>query len=159
MEVSKCRASPRHRRCQSKAAFSHSLACLGSAWRSCWGLICRPFLGCGLPTSPATQYRRRGSNPDHRAANVDSPDIKSQEARDSGLGAVSVLMTGSHERVKDAFELHPWVASVERITRRLPSSIDIEQKYHVRSRLSTERPVGRHVSLIDDHAVRLPRVT
>jgi hypothetical protein len=59
-------------------------------------------------------------------------DIKSQVLRDSGLiGTVSLLddWDSLSRRVKDAFALHPWVASVERITRRLPSSLVVELKY------------------------------
>ena len=59
-------------------------------------------------------------------------DIKIQALRDSGLiGTLSVLDDGNvlSRRVKDAFEFHPWVASVERITRRLPSSLDVELRY------------------------------
>src|SRR5215216_5066864 len=59
-------------------------------------------------------------------------DIKTQALRDSGLlGTLSVLddWDALSRRVKDAFEFHPWVASVKRITRRLPSSLDVELVY------------------------------
>src|SRR2546423_7061780 len=59
-------------------------------------------------------------------------DIKTQVLRDSGLADTATVLDdwdSLTKRVKDAFELHPWVASVERITRRLPSSLDIVLKY------------------------------
>jgi hypothetical protein len=87
-------------------------------------------------------------------------DIKSQVLRDSGLvGTVSVLDDWETltKRVKDAFELHPWVASVERITRRLPSSLDIELKYRRPiAAVESSDPSGVMFLPIDDHAVRLP---
>ena len=87
-------------------------------------------------------------------------DIKSQVLRDSGLaGNTSVLdnWDALAKRVKDAFEMHPWVASVDRITRKLPSSLDIELKYRrpiaaVESRDHT----GVLFLPVDEHAVRLP---
>jgi hypothetical protein len=87
-------------------------------------------------------------------------DIKSQVLRDSGLiGAVSVLdnWESLSRRVQDAFGLHPWVASVERITRRLPGSLDIELKYR-RPVAAVESSDSNGVMFlpIDEHAVRLP---
>jgi hypothetical protein len=87
-------------------------------------------------------------------------DIKTQVLRDSGLLAtVSVLddWDSLSRRVKDAFELHPWVESVERITRRLPSSLDIELKYR-RPIAAVESNDGTGVMFlpIDEHGVRLP---
>src|SRR5207249_4173522 len=58
---------------------------------------------------------------------------------------------------KDAFELHPWVASVERITRRLPSSLEIELKYRrVVAAVESSDATGVMYLPIDEHAVRLP---
>ena len=87
-------------------------------------------------------------------------DIKTQVLRDSGLsGTMSVLDDWDTltKRVEDAFELHPWVASVERITRRLPSSLDIELKYRRPiAAVESSDPLGVMFLPIDDHAVRLP---
>jgi hypothetical protein len=87
-------------------------------------------------------------------------DVKTQVLRDSGLvGSISVLDDGNTlaRRVRDAFELHPWVASVERITRRLPSSLDIELKYRRPiAAVESSDPLGVMYLPIDDHAVRLP---
>ena len=87
-------------------------------------------------------------------------DIKTQVLRDSGLaGTVSVLddVDALAKRVKDAFELHPWVASVKQITRRLPSALDIELEYR-RPIAAVESSDSSGVMFlpIDDHAVRLP---
>jgi hypothetical protein len=87
-------------------------------------------------------------------------DVKSQVLRDAGLeGTLSVLddwASFSH-RIKEAFEFHPWVASVERITRRLPSGLEIELKYR-RPIASIESSEGDSVALlpIDEQAIRLP---
>jgi hypothetical protein len=87
-------------------------------------------------------------------------DIKAQVLRDSGLAnSASVLDDWDTltKRVKDAFELHPWVASVERITRRLPSSLDIELKYRRPiAAVESSDPSGIMFLPIDEHAVRLP---
>jgi hypothetical protein len=87
-------------------------------------------------------------------------DIRTQVLRDSGLpGNVSVLDdwdTLTH-RVKEAFELHPWVESVERITRRLPSSLDIELKYRRPvAAVESSDASGLMFLPIDVHAIRLP---
>jgi hypothetical protein len=87
-------------------------------------------------------------------------DIKTQVLRDSGLvGTISVLDDWDQlaKRMKDAFELHPWVASVERITRRLPSSLVVELKYRRPiAAVESSDPTGVMFLPIDDHAVRLP---
>jgi hypothetical protein len=87
-------------------------------------------------------------------------DVKTQVLRDFGLaGTASVLDDGDAlaKRVKDAFELHPWIASVERITRRLPSSLIVELKYRRPvAAVESSDPSGVMFLPIDDHAVRLP---
>jgi hypothetical protein len=87
-------------------------------------------------------------------------DIKTEVLRDAGLaGNLSVLdeWDALAQRVRDAFEMHPWVASVERIAKRLPSALDVELKYR--------RPVAAVESMeasgvtflpIDERAIRLP---
>jgi hypothetical protein len=83
-----------------------------------------------------------------------------QALRDSGLvGALSVLddWESLSRRVKDAFEFHPWVASVQRITRRLPSSLDVELVYRKPVAAVESSDAGGVMFLpIDAHAVRLP---
>ncbi|HEX5472915.1 MAG TPA: hypothetical protein VFW73_13570, partial [Lacipirellulaceae bacterium] len=87
-------------------------------------------------------------------------DIKAQVLRDSGLiGTVSVLddWDSLSQHIKTAFELNPWVESVVRITRRLPSSLEIELKYR-RPVAAVESSDTSGVTYlpIDEHAVRLP---
>src|SRR5262245_31994147 len=87
-------------------------------------------------------------------------DVRAQVLRDSGIaGNVSVLEDWDTlaKRIKDAFELHPWVASVEHITRKLPSSLVIEIKYRRPvAAVESSDPTGIMFLPIDDHAVRLP---
>ncbi len=87
-------------------------------------------------------------------------DVKAQVLRDSGLiSTASVLDNWDTlaRRVKDAFELHPWVASVERITRRLPSSLEVELKYRRPiAAVESSDSAGVMFLPIDEHAVRLP---
>lgn len=87
-------------------------------------------------------------------------DIKSEVLRDAGLaGTLSVLddWDALAERVRNAFEMHPWVASVERIARRLPSALDVELKYR-RPIAAVESSDAGGITLlpVDEHAIRLP---
>jgi hypothetical protein len=87
-------------------------------------------------------------------------DVKEEALRDSGLaGNLSVLEDWDtiSSRIKTAFELHPWVASVQRITKRLPSALDIELTYR-KPIAAVESRDASGVSFlpIDEHAVRLP---
>jgi hypothetical protein len=87
-------------------------------------------------------------------------DIKAEVLRDAiPAGKLSVLedWPAFSQRIKDAFEFHPWVASVDRISKRLPSALDIEVRYR--------RPVaavessdadGMAFLPVDEHAIRLP---
>jgi hypothetical protein len=60
-------------------------------------------------------------------------------------------------RVKDAFEFHPWVASVERITKRLPAALEIELKYRCPlAAVESRDDSGVTFLPIDEHGVRLP---
>jgi hypothetical protein len=87
-------------------------------------------------------------------------DIKAEVLRDAiPAGPLSVLedWPALSRRVKDAFEFHPWVASVERIDRRLPSSLVIEIKYRrpIAAVELSDEP-GVTFLPVDEHAVRLP---
>jgi hypothetical protein len=87
-------------------------------------------------------------------------DVKSEVLRDAGLsGTLSVLddWDALAERVRDAFEMHPWIESVERIARRLPSSLDVELKYRRPvAAVESIEPNGVTFLPIDAHAIRLP---
>src|SRR3954447_86951 len=87
-------------------------------------------------------------------------DIKSQALRDSGLtGTISLLDNWdilSH-RVKEAFSLHPWVASVNRVARQLPASLDVDLTYRRPiAAVESSDPTGVMFLPIDENAVRLP---
>ena len=87
-------------------------------------------------------------------------DVKMQVLRDAGLiGSISVLdeWDSLAGRVKDAFEFHPWVASVERITKRLPAALDIELKYRRPiAAVESSDPQGVTFLPIDERGIRLP---
>jgi hypothetical protein len=75
------------------------------------------------------------------------------------LGTQSVLDDWEvlTRRTRDAFEFHPWVASVERITRRLPSSMEIELVYrNPIAAVESSDPSGVMFLPIDEHGIRLP---
>jgi len=87
-------------------------------------------------------------------------NVKTQALRDANLiGAISVLddwdvLSG---RTREAFEFHPWVASVKRITRRLPSSLEVELVYRKPIAAVESSDTSGVVFLpIDERAVRLP---
>lgn len=87
-------------------------------------------------------------------------DVKSQVLRDSDLLAgVSVLDDWEtlSRRITEAFQFHPWVASVRKISKRLPSSLDVELEYR-RPVAAVESSDASGISFlpIDEHAVRLP---
>ncbi len=87
-------------------------------------------------------------------------DIKAQVLRDTGLvGTASLLDDWSvlSRRVKEAFEFHPWVESVERISRRLPATLEVELKYRRPiAAVESADSEGMMFLPIDQHAVRLP---
>jgi hypothetical protein len=86
-------------------------------------------------------------------------NIKEQVIRDAGLASLSVLDDGDTftRRVKEAFEFHPWVASVEKITKRLPASLDIQLTYRRPIAAVESRDAGGVTYLpIDERAIRLP---
>jgi hypothetical protein len=86
-------------------------------------------------------------------------DIKQQVLRDSGIIALSVLEDSDTlmKRVKESFEFHPWVASVERISKKLPASLEVELTYRRPIAAVESRDANGVTYLpIDDRAVRLP---
>lgn len=87
-------------------------------------------------------------------------DVKGEVLRDSGLvGKLSVLddERALVKRVKDAFEFHPWVLSVTKITKQLPSSLEVEIVYRrpVAAVESSDRTSISYLP-VDAYAVRLP---
>jgi hypothetical protein len=61
------------------------------------------------------------------------------------------------KRVEDAFKFHPWVASVKRISKSLPSSLTVELTYR-RPVAAVESSDSDGIAFIpiDEHAIRLP---
>jgi len=87
-------------------------------------------------------------------------DIKTEALRDAGLpGNLSLLEDWDTllARVRQAFEFHPWVASVKRVTRGLPNSLEIELEYRRPvAAVESSGPGGISLLPIDATAVRLP---
>lgn len=87
-------------------------------------------------------------------------DIKTDALRNAGLlGTVSALDDWellSH-RLKEAFEFHPWVAAVKRISRQTPTSLAIDLEYRRPiAAVESSDPNGVMFLPIDPNAVRLP---
>ena len=87
-------------------------------------------------------------------------DIKAQVLRDSGLlDNLSVLQDDQelNRRVREAFEFNPWVLGVRKITKGLPSSLDVELTYRVPV-AAVELADSSSVSYlpVDVYAIRLP---
>jgi hypothetical protein len=89
-------------------------------------------------------------------------DIKTEALRAAGLpGNLSVLDDWDTlvQRIRQAFEFHPWVKSVNRITRRLPSSLEIELTYRrPLAAVEVKGPGGVALLPVDAAAVRLPDI-
>jgi hypothetical protein len=87
-------------------------------------------------------------------------DVKAQVLRDANLiGTLSLLDEDETLalKIKQAFELHPWVASVSRITRGLPGSLDVELVYRKPVAAVESSDAGSVVLVpVDAEAVRLP---
>ena len=80
--------------------------------------------------------------------------------RDARLaGALSVLDDPQElkQRIAAAFEVHPWIKQVNRLTLRLPAGIDVELEY--RQPMAAVETSGQHgvaLVVIDADGVRLP---
>jgi hypothetical protein len=89
-------------------------------------------------------------------------DIKTEALRDAGLpGNLSLLEDWDTlvQRIRQAFEFHPWVKSVTRITRKHPSSLEIDLEYRRPiAAVELSGPQGSALLPIDATGVRLPDV-
>ncbi len=56
-------------------------------------------------------------------------DIKAEVFRDGSLADVSALETDLTPRVAHAFEMHPWVAEVTRVSKQAPANVVVELAY------------------------------
>lgn len=74
-------------------------------------------------------------------------DVRGEAVRNAGLaGRLSVLDDAFAQVVEDAFVLHPWVESVDRIIKRYPAGVHVELTYR--------RPVAV-VELVNQNVVQL----
>lgn len=81
--------------------------------------------------------------------------IKTDALRDAGLDAgASILDEDLAERIKKAFALHPWIASVVRVTKRPPARVEVELVYR-QPVCMVDLPGG--VYPVDAASVVLPR--
>jgi hypothetical protein len=74
-------------------------------------------------------------------------DVRGQAIRNAGIiGRLSVLDEAFAQVIEDAFVLHPWVESVDRITKRYPAGAHVELTYR--------RPIAV-VELVNQNVVQL----
>ncbi len=85
-------------------------------------------------------------------------DVRGQAVRNAGLaGRLSILDDAFAQVIEDAFLLHPWVESVDRITKRHPAGVHVEITY--RQPVAVVELVDQnvvHLVPIDRHGVHLP---
>jgi len=85
-------------------------------------------------------------------------DVRSEAVRNAGLaGRLSVLDDSFAQVIEDAFVLHPWVKSVDRITKRYPAGVHVELTYRIP--VAVVELVNQNVVRlvpIDHHGVHLP---
>jgi len=86
-----------------------------------------------------------------------SATIKSDVIRLGSLEGISLLEADTSRRVAQAFELHPWVAKVHRVSKRYPASIGVELEYR-RPVAVVEVSHGDHPGLlpVDGEGILLP---
>jgi hypothetical protein len=87
-----------------------------------------------------------------------SAEVCAEVVRNAGLdGRLSLLDDAFSQVIEDAFVLHPWVSSVERITKQYPQGVHVELTY--RRPVAVVEMSGREGVLfvpIDRHGVHLP---
>jgi len=85
-------------------------------------------------------------------------DVRGEAVRNAGLaGRLSVLDDAFVQIIEDAFVLHPWVESVDRITKSYPAGVHVELTY--RRPVAVVELVNQNVVQlvpIDRHGVHLP---
>jgi hypothetical protein len=86
-------------------------------------------------------------------------DLRKQVLRDAGMvGQLSLLDNGSLlERIKNAFEFHPWVESVQSVRKSLPATIEVQLVYRTPiAAIETVDQQGVLLLPVDQTGVRLP---
>jgi len=82
--------------------------------------------------------------------------IKSEVLRDlERIGPLSILDVDLSVKLAEAFVAHPWVARVERVSKRFPAGVDVHLEYRVPVAM-VELHDGSGVLPIDEQAVLLP---
>lgn len=82
--------------------------------------------------------------------------IKSEVLRDlERIGPLSVLDVDLTVKLAEAFSAHPWVARVERVSKRFPAGVDVQLVYRAPVAM-VELHDGSGVLPVDEHAVLLP---
>jgi len=121
---------------------------LWMAGRAAW-LYVRDHVTAGESYRLSVEDFHLTSNP-----NWIQTDVRTEAVRAAGLdrGAM-ILDDGLAERVAKGFALHPWIARVDRVTKRHPASIDIEVTYR-RPTAMVEVPEGLYP--VDAAGIWLP---
>jgi hypothetical protein len=86
-------------------------------------------------------------------------DIRKEVVRTAQLaGDLSLLDDGeSLQQIKKAFESHPWVIEVHRVSKRLPAGVDVELDYRrPAAAIETVGPQRMQLLVVDRSGVRLP---
>ncbi len=85
-------------------------------------------------------------------------DLRMEVVRNSGLDRqLSVLDDAFASVVQDAFVLHPWVESVNKITKSYPPAVHVELTFrHPVAVVELASPQGVQLIPVDPHGVQLP---
>lgn len=130
------------------------------------GLIVAAFLAWkhwAEPKLVATQHQLLAENVQIPAAPpwIQS-DVRAEVFRDGSLTDASILETDLAPRVAHAFEMHPWVAEVTRVSKRAPANVVVDLAYR-RPIAWVEVPAGmfgqqgQAALPIDSESVLLPQ--
>lgn len=113
--------------------------------------------------APAVAARERYLVPADRITLTDSPewinaDVRGQVVHAAGLDRrLSILDPSFAETVKNAFSLHPWIASIERIEKQVPAGVHLDVIYR-KPVAVIEAPLGetRQLLPVDVSGAHLP---
>lgn len=85
-------------------------------------------------------------------------DVRAEVIRNTGLdGRLSTLDDSFMSVIEDAFVLHPWVTSVEKIKKLAPDGVHVEVTYRKPiAVVEMSSPQGMVLVPVDHHAVHLP---
>ena len=97
------------------------------------GLIVAAFLGWTLWVRPVLDVTRHQLLPENVRIPPAPPwirsDIKAEVFRDGSLADASALETDLTPRIAHAFEMHPWVATVTRVSKQAPANVVVDLAY------------------------------